>query len=100
MSVQTSLTTPVHLCKIFYVPLHAGFPRKEEKKEFFFCVISNFCVLPVYFIKVLQNQINLMRYNWAMIGSGGLSLNLQFVKDFVKFLTFLQCGKRRYKGTI
>ena len=56
VSVQTSLTTPVHLCKILYVPFHVG--GFQEKKDIFpLCNIKLLCIslLPVYFIKVLQN---------------------------------------------
>lgn len=65
-SVQTSLTTPVHLCKILYVPLHTGFPRKKD--IFPLCNIKLLCIslLPVYFIKVLQNYSDLLRYNWDL----------------------------------
>ena len=55
-SVQTSPTTPVHYCKILYfTDPHMGL---EEKKDnfVFLCVILNFCVFPVYFIKVLQQN--------------------------------------------
>lgn len=108
-SVQTSLTTPVHLCKILYVPLHAGFPRKKD--IFPLCNIKLLCIslLPVYFIKVLQNYYDLLRYNWDLETLSfewllkGCFQIYKFVKDFVKFLIFMWFGKKKkecYKGTI
>lgn len=69
-SVQTSLTMLVHLCKILYVTPLRGV--QEKKKTFFFffplCNIKPLCIslLPVYFIKVLQNYENILRYNWDL----------------------------------
>lgn len=94
---------------------HAGI-SKEKKGCFFFllCNIKPLCIslLPVYFIKVLQNYWNLLRYNWDVETLScdrlqrELSPNLQFVKDFVKISNFYamwQKKKRKeicYKGTI
>lgn len=111
VSVQTSLTTPVHLCKILYVPPNTGISKGGKNTFFLLCNIKPLCIslLPVYFIKVLQNHWNLLRYNWDVETLScdwlqrELSPNLQFVKDFVKFLIFMQCGKQKeicYKGTI
>lgn len=101
MSVQTSLTMPVHLCKILYVPLEEGF-EKRRRHFFLLCNMKRLCIslLPVYFIKVLRNYYDLLRYNWDSEASDFewllrvVSKNLQFVKNFVKFIIFMQFGKR------
>lgn len=110
-SVQTSLTTPVHLCKILYVPLHTGFPRKKD--IFPLCNIKLLCIslLPVYFIKVLQNYSDLLRYNWDLetLSFEWLSRvvsKFTVCKRFCQIYNFYAIWqkknkkKTRYKGTV
>lgn len=106
VSVQTSLTTPVHLCKILYVPPSRGdFQGKKRLFFFLLCNIKPLCIslLPVYFIKVLQNYWNLLRYNWDVETLScdrlrrELSPNLQFVKDFVKISNFYAMWQKKKK---
>lgn len=97
VSVQTSLTTPVHLCKILYVPLHAGFPRKKKHNIFLLCNIQTsvyLSITSVLYKGATKNDWNLLRYNWdletlsCVIGSQGLSPDLQFVKKFCQISNF------------
>lgn len=88
-SVQTSLTMPVHLCKILYVSLCLGFEQRKNVFFSHFCNIKPLCIslLPVYFIKVLQNygnfcnRIGTWKASWSSQGSFP---NLQFIKKMIK----------------
>lgn len=94
-SVQTSLTMPVDLCKILYEPLRQGVQEKE-KTFFLLCNMKILCIslLPVYFIKVLRNYSDLLRYNWdsgdieLREGSRGLFPKFTVCKTFCQIYNF------------